>query len=144
MRGVVNFRRVVLDSARWPNFAAFELACFEGNYPNRKPCRYCGGNYFHDESFLDKLQTLRNTSQQPARINSAHRCRRAEIRVGGVSGPHRTIAADLLLYGKDRHEYRAQAGEAGFTGFGLYRGMMHVDTGRARSWFGAGARGLWA
>lgn len=139
-----NYKDVELNKARWPNFSAAELACFEGNHPNRVPCRYCGGEYFHNPVFLDKLQAFRNGLGKPVIINSGHRCRKSELRVGGVMGEHRRVAADIITQGHDRQNMILEARKVGFTGVGLYKTFIHLDTGPVRQWFGRGAKEVWS
>lgn len=139
-----NFEEVRLDPIRWPNFTAGELACMEGDYYDRTPCRHCGGEYYHSPAFLDGLQTMRRALGRPMYFNSGHRCAQSNVRVGGIlTSPHLGIAVDLSLHNHNRFEAEDAAKRAGFTGFGYYKNMLHLDKGDARQWFGKGARERW-
>jgi zinc D-Ala-D-Ala carboxypeptidase len=124
------------DPWHWPHFAATELSCHCG--------RFCKGEYFHDPNFLDALETLR-AACGPLIINSAHRCRTHNRRVGGVSNSlHLTkIAVDIALAGHDRAQLIRAAQQAGFSGFGLGRTFLHLDRGPKRCWTYPGALGGW-
>ncbi|MGB0907408.1 MAG: D-Ala-D-Ala carboxypeptidase family metallohydrolase [Maricaulaceae bacterium] len=120
------------DSARWPNFTRAELACG------------LSGEYYHWPEFLDRLQAARRAIGAPFRINSAHRSYLHNYRVGGApASQHLRLAMDISLHGHDRHELRMALREAGFTGFGYYNSFIHIDLGRPRFWFGAGAKSSW-
>ena len=118
----------------WPNFTPKEMAC-----------RHCG-EYFHDRQFMDRLQAARIAADKPLRINSAHRCWRHNLAVGGAPrSMHKQIAADISLRGHNRHELLATCRGAGFTGFGFYQTFLHVDCGRSRHWFSSStAKEAWS
>ena len=144
----VNYRQAkrLGSGTRWRNFSAAEVACFKGNWPNKTPCDWCGGEYYHDADFMDSLQALRTTCGRPIFINSGHRCEIHNLQVGGVPGSqHEKIAADILLFNHpDRRNLAAMAKIAGFTGFGYYQNFLHVDKGRKRFWYsGEKAKKLW-
>ena len=127
------------DAGRWPNFTARELAC---------RCADCGGEYWHDPVFLDALQRARTAFGAPFRVNSAHRCALHNARVGGAPlSMHKRIAADISVVGYSvdpRRALLACCRAAGFRGFGYYGTFLHVDMGRARSWFmGQSGRSTW-
>lgn len=146
MRGALpKYDQVELDKIRWPNFTSAELGCRNGNYPNRTKCRFCGGDYYHSPEFLDKAQAMRNALGHAVHFNSAHRCRRSELAVGGSMNEHRRIAGDVLILNNDRHEMLNVARDVGFTGVGKYRGFIHLDirTVRKGEWFGRGAERFW-
>jgi len=133
-------------SWRWKNFTPAELAC---------SCkgRLCGsaahgGNYFHDEDFLDKLQALRDLEGVPLRLTSAHRCPRRNKEVGGArESRHLTIAADISLEGRtkaQRLRLLENARKVGFTGIGKANAFLHVDTRPKRTeWVYKGAEASW-
>lgn len=141
--GLPLYSSIELNAERWPNFKPSELACFEGSGVSRKPCRYCGGEYYHWPEFLDRLQALRDNIGKPLIITSAHRCVSAELRVGGTMNQHLRLAVDIGLRGHDRHEILNAAKKAGFKGMGFYNTFMHLDLGRKRVWYGRGARKAW-
>lgn len=112
---------------RWPHFSPKELACKCGG-------RYCRGQYFHDEAFLDNLQALRAVAG-PLRLTSARRCERHNQAVGGASRSQHVlrIAVDIDLGGHDRAALAGQAVKAGFTGIGFGAGFLHVDQRAGRT-----------
>jgi zinc D-Ala-D-Ala carboxypeptidase len=121
---------------RWPHFSPDELAC---------QChRHCHGEYWHDAAFLDALEKLR-AKIGPVKINSARRCKRHNLAVGGAraSMHTRTIAADISLTGHDRADLYAAAVKAGFRGLGFARNFIHVDLGQRRRWTYPGALPAW-
>jgi len=124
------------------HFVPKEIACKCGG-------RYCKGEIFFDPIFMLKLENLRDAYGAPIVINSGHRCRLHNARIGGAPRSlHKTIAADIRAPREAAARfalYRA-AREAGFSGFGFYRGWLHVDRGPARHWTvpnQAEVRGLW-
>jgi len=120
-----HYIKVDWDGDRWPNFSAKELSC-----------RHCG-QYYHDPEFLDKLQWVRTKIEKPLHINSAHRCFRHNLAVGGVPlSQHRKLAVDISLRNHNKEELNFMCKSAGFTGFGYYQTFLHIDTGRRRHWFG--------
>jgi len=111
------------DKERWPNFKAEELSC-----------SHCG-EYYHWPEFLDRLQHVRTLLGEPVRLNSAHRCRLHNARVGGAPlSQHKKLAVDISIRGKDPKKVLKAAIEAGFRGYGFYNTFLHVDLGRLRSW----------
>lgn len=142
---VEDFRRTGI-TWRWPNFTPEELAC---------TCkgRLCGsnlggGNYFHDEDFLDKLQLLRAKHGGPLKITSGHRCTRRNKEVGGArASRHLTIAADISITSmtlKQRRDLLFAARVVGFTGIGKAKTFLHVDTRPGKTeWFYTGAASEW-
>lgn len=117
----------------WPNFTTTEMAC-----------RHCGRGY-HCPEFMDRLQAAREAVCRPFHILSGHRCALHNARVGGAPlSQHLQLAADISLYGHDRHYLRAACQRAGFSGFGYYTTFLHIDLGRPRQWYGnQRARDLW-
>ena len=107
---------------RWPNFNLAELACRCGG-------RFCARAYWHDPNFLDRLQALRDMVGKPLQVSSAHRCALWNAAVGGAPlSQHKQIAVDLITEGHDRASLRSAAERCGFTGFGLARTFLHLDT----------------
>ncbi len=107
---------------RWPHFSPKELACKCGG-------RYCRGEYFHDEVFLDNLEALRGEIGRPLHLTSARRCERWNAHVGGTSrSQHKLcIAGDIDRDGHDPVALGRGAVKAGFTGIGFGAGFLHVD-----------------
>ena len=111
----------------YPNFTIEEMEC---------PC--CNVSMHNPDAML-RLQTLRTLLDRPLTINSAYRCTKHNIEVGGG-------VRSMHLYGKafdidvhnwddaDRALLVAEAHTAGFTGFGFYDNFLHVDTGDTRRW----------
>lgn len=131
-------RRSLSRHWRWPNFAIEELAC-------QCAGRFCDGEYWHDPTFLDRLQALRDAARHPLIVTSGHRCRLWNAWVAGAPrSQHKTLAVDISLRGADRHRLLAQAQRVGFTGFGLARNFLHLDR-RAVSatWYYPGSKMFW-
>ena len=117
----------------WKNFTKVEMAC---------PC--CGEMYIVPQ-VMDMLQTTRHILGFPVYVNSAHRCRLHNIRVGGVPfSQHRLIAIDISKRsGNPQLIYKALC-KAGFTTFGFYNTFIHTDPRPGRSWATSKeARRLW-
>lgn len=116
----------------YDNFSPEELAC---------PC--CG-EFYDDRESIDRLQSARDLAGISFNINSAHRCFLHNARVGGAPlSMHKKIAFDISTRGKDRNAILEACKQAGFSGFGFYNSFLHVDCGRARHWYGKGAKELW-
>ena len=130
---VPHYSQLRWDAKRWPNFSPQELAC-----------RHCG-QFYDWPDFMDRLQWVRTRLGRPLHINSAHRCLRHNLAVGGAPlSEHRKLAADLSLRSQNRWELAALCKAAGFTGFGYYQTFLHVDLGRKRFWYsGDLARKAW-
>lgn len=130
---------------RWPHFTPLELAC-------KCKGQCCEGEYYHDPDFLDGLEAIRAAlashygEERPIRINSGHRCKDWNKRVGGaVNSRHLDIAADIGLAGHDRFAVRTAAEAAGFKGIGLATNFLHVDRRqRAAVWnYGLESQRAW-
>ncbi len=123
---------------RWPHFAIFELAC-------RCAGRFCAGEYWHDEDFLDGLEALRQDVGRPLIVTSGHRCAQWNAAVGGAAlSRHKTIAVDVSLNGQDREALRAAALRHGFTGIGLARSFIHLDRrATPAQWYYKRSKPLW-
>lgn len=124
------------------HFSPHELSCKCGG-------TYCRGEVFYDPDFMAALENMRDAYGGPIRVTSGHRCRLHNARIGGAPrSMHKTIAVDLADPREQSHRealYRA-ARVAGFTGFGFYRGWLHVDRGAPRHWTipnQTEVRGLW-
>lgn len=115
-------------------------------------CRGCPTGDFCDQSpwsnvdpeALDMLNELREAMDQPLLLNSASRCPRHNLRVGGakrskhLATEHlRSTAFDIStdpkryswynLEAPDQDDLIATAVEIGFNGIGVYRTFVHVD-----------------
>lgn len=131
------------DLKRWPHFTALELSC-------RCAGKFCHGEYWHDEAFLDALERLRVATGKPLIINSGHRCEKWNEHEGGVirngdgsgGSQHLRIAVDVSLHGHDRHLLGANAKAAGFTGFGLGASFLHLDRRKTATTWNYGAASL--
>lgn len=120
------------STRRWPNFTAEELAC---------PC--CD-RYYHDPIAVTMLQRARRILGKPMSINSAHRCFRHNIKVGGRPlSMHKRIAFDISTHGHDRRELLDALRRAGFTTFGFYGTFIHVDRRPYRRWATKRGRQVW-
>ena len=120
------------DAKRWPNFHPSEFAC------------NLTGECYHWPDFLDRLQAARTAVGRPFKINSGHRSFIHNARVGGSpTSQHLTLAVDISLEGHDRHDLRMVLRDVGFSGIGYYNTFIHIDLGRARFWFGKGAKSSW-
>lgn len=91
-----------------------------------------------DEAFLDKLQAFRERVGRPVRITSGRRTAARNARVGGVPDSEHLFgrAVDLQVDGMRPSALRRMAEEVGFTGIGIYKQHLHVDTGtRQKVWY---------
>ena len=110
---------------KWKNFTVKELSC------------RCCGEYFHDPESLNKIQTAREVSGRPFKINSAHRCVAYNKAIGGMPrSMHLNIAFDVSLKGHDKHELLQSMFDGGFTTFGLYASFIHTDIRPYKKWYG--------
>lgn len=90
---------------------------------------------------MDALQAIRSWLGAPVKINSGHRCRLHNARVGGAPlSQHKKIAFDIRIGKHDRKKLLSYARAAGFTGFGLYHSFLHVDRGPRRHWIAKGVK----
>ena len=120
------------DNKKWPNFGPWEFASPDN------------GQLYWWPEFFDKLQRARISVGKPFKINSAHRSYRYNLSVGGaIRSQHKTLAIDISLKGHNRLHVLAACKLVGFTGIGYYNTFLHVDLGRERFWYGAGAYSTW-
>lgn len=104
----------------------------------------CCGEYWHDPHSLDLLQRAREISGRPFTINSGHRCRRHNRKVGGaLVSQHLKIAFDISLSGHDPRALYEACVAAGFTTFGHYGSFLHTDRRPGRRWFTKAGRQTW-
>lgn len=109
---------------RWENFTPEEMAC------------HGDGSLRIDESFMDRLQALRDAIGFALPVSSGYRspAYNATVSDTGDSGPHTTgHAADLLVGGSQAFLVMKTALVLGFTGIGIsQRGIyekrfIHLD-----------------
>jgi len=110
---------------RWPSFTPAELAC-------KCAGRSCKGQYWHDPSFLTRLQALRDHMGRPLRVNSGRRCRLHNARVGGapLSQHKLSIGVDISVAGWTRGERKKlllAVIALGFGGVGYASSFLHLD-----------------
>lgn len=115
---------------RWPHFTPKELACRCGG-------RFCRGEYYHSEVFLDGLETVRVALGRPMTVTSGRRCERHNRAVGGATRSQHllAIAADISLMNHDAEFMAVQAVRAGFRGIGFGAGFLHLDWRETRTAF---------
>ncbi|MBQ4133264.1 MAG: DUF882 domain-containing protein [Desulfovibrionaceae bacterium] len=115
----------------WKNFKPYEVAC------------KCCGELWLDPAgtspsiSMDALQELRELWERPIIINSGHRCKKHNRKVGGTeNSQHLKIAFDIPCPPQEQARFINLAREAGFTGVGRYprRGFVHLDLGPTREW----------
>ena len=108
-----------MDWDRWPNFSEDEMRCKET------------GELDMDESFMDKLQSLRSILHRPVKISSGFRSVKhsAEVNKANGGGSHtHGVATDISVSGgQERYEVLKAAVEAGMTGIGIHKDFIHVD-----------------
>lgn len=123
------------DSMRWHSFKPNEF-------------RSAGNNKLKMESsFLDILQAIRNTLNEPMIIASGYRDPDYNTQVSstGISGPHTTgLASDIKCYGESAHRLVQIAMSMNVSGLGIKQSgpwvdrFIHLDTirddGRPRVW----------
>lgn len=120
------------DYSRWGNFSAIEMSC---------PC--CG-EFWVDTKAFDKIQHVRSMLGIPVYLNSTHRCRIHNAKVGGRPlSKHKKIAFDISLRNHNISYLLNAVKSAGFTGLGYYNTFLHSDTGRYRYWVTKGGRKRW-
>lgn len=98
-------------------------------------CRCGCGESEMDPEFIFMLQKLRDLYQKPITIVSGRRCKKHNKEVGGVDGSaHLTgIGADIkALTGEEKYDLCKLAFLVGFSGVGIGKTFVHVDTKRNR------------
>ena len=126
--------------SRWPNFRPDEKAR-DGRLS--LACPHCGEFYF-DEWMLDGLQFIRHRTSRPVSLNSGHRCRIHNLRVGGAEySRHLRLAFDISTQGHDLAALHAAAQDWDFGAFGFYGTFLHVDDRPGRRWFTKEGRKTW-
>jgi uncharacterized protein YcbK (DUF882 family) len=88
-----------------------------------------------DGHAIDTLQNLRDTVGRPLYITSAARCVDHNLDVGGSAisfhistVDHKSKAFDISMRGHHIDSFVKMAQKVGFTGIGIYRTFVHVDT----------------
>lgn len=95
----------------WANFTRDEFRCRCGNCENKIA-----------DSFIDKLQDLREALGFPLKITSGYRCPAHNAKVSGTgrNGPHTTgHAADISVSREQAFKLVSMAAISGFTGIGV-------------------------
>lgn len=107
----------------WKYFTREEFQCRCG----------CGGNEIQD-SFIDKMDELRDRVGFALAVNSGYRCPEHNKNVSstGLTGPHTTgRASDLKVNRKRAYKLMAEASVMGFTGIGFKQHggsrFIHLD-----------------
>jgi uncharacterized protein YcbK (DUF882 family) len=100
-------------------------------------CRCCGVAGVR-QSFVERLQLLRNLIGKPIIVTSGYRCPDHNERIGGAKNSFHTqgIAADVKA-DIDLKEFFVAAEKVGFEGIGYYpeEKFLHVDIGnRTQRW----------
>jgi len=93
----------------------------------------CGKCRFVMPQFsIDRLQSLRDACGFPLTITSGHRCKRHNDAVGGAPRSYHITGRAFDIALPADHRQRARLIEygfkAGFRGFILYPGWLHLDT----------------
>lgn len=101
------------------NFKVKEFACNDGS-----------DEILIDSELVEKLQIIRSYFGVPVVVNSGYRTNAYNIKVGGVPNSQHTLgkAADISVRGKNPKTVYNFAKKIGFTGVGLYKDFVHVDT----------------
>lgn len=104
----------------WKNFTPQEIRC------------KCCGELYIDDDLMYRLQILRKAVSLPLHINSGHRCRLHNQRVGGAPySQHKALAVDISLQNiLDSVELYHKALQVGFLGIGLAGSFIHLDMRR--------------
>ena len=108
------------------NFSVKEMQCPCG-------CELCD----MDVLFLDKLQALRDDIKRPLHITSGYRCPPHNLEVKGVKTSRHLIgiAADISTWGMTSsclYLFLRTALGIGFTGVGVGKNFVHVDTRKSK------------
>jgi len=103
----------------------------------------CCGECKMDDNFLVKLQKLRDVVGFPLIISSAYRCKDHNASVGGVTTSQHKYgkAADIIVNhytSKRRYFILSSAFKLKFSGIGIYKEFIHLDTREERKslWVG--------
>ena len=92
-------------------------------------CKCCG-KILIDQRLVIYLETLREKIKKPIIINSAYRCEKHNLEVGGAKESYHTkgMAADIYVKGLTSKQLANVCKMYGlFTGFGYGNNFLHVD-----------------
>lgn len=129
----------MIDWSNFKNFSEAEFAC-RGHALGL--CS-CGGRADMQDSFMDRLQQLRNGYARPMMVTSGFRCPNYNERISttGRTGPHTTgRACDIAVSGENTYHLMGCAYALDMRGIGLKQHgphagrFMHLDDlgGRTR------------
>ena len=101
------------------NFQIKEFACKDGSDTIKV-----------DDELVEKLQCMRSYFGVPITINSGYRTTSYNRTVGGSSNSQHLLgkAADIVVKGVSPKKVGTFAKNIGFTGVGIYKDFVHVDT----------------
>lgn len=131
----------IIDTWEYKYFNPREISC------KGKTCG-CMGELWNSERYgekmpsylkvaLYKINKLRELWGKPIILNSAHRCRKHNMEVGGaINSMHLRIAFDCRMPKEEQQEFIELAQKIGFTGIGVYENFVHLDLGKKRKWKG--------
>lgn len=108
------------------NFQIKEFACKDGSDTVKV-----------DDELVEKLQCMRSYFGVPITINSGYRTPSHNRVVGGSQTSQHLLgkAADIVVKGVAPKKVGAFAKSIGFTGVGIYKDFVHVDTRETRSYW---------
>ena len=102
-------------------------------------CRHCGALNESPEfqTFMDKVQVLRDAYGKPLKVTSAYRCPKHPIESLKVKpGQHSVGAIDLAVRDEDAYDVLKLAFDIGFTGIGVNQKgdnrFIHIDLRKDR------------
>ena len=101
------------------NFQIKEFACKDGSDEIKI-----------DDELVEKLQILRSYYNKPLVINSGYRTNAHNTKVGGSPNSQHLLgkACDIVIKGIMPKTLGELAKKIGFTGVGIYKDFVHVDT----------------
>lgn len=101
------------------NFKVKEFACKDGSDLVKV-----------DDELVEKLQIMRSYFGSPITINSGYRTKAHNTKVGGSPNSQHLLgkAADIVVKGRTPKIVGEFAKKIGFTGVGIYKDFVHVDT----------------
>lgn len=114
---------MIKDWSKYPNFSKAEFDCSETYENDMQP------------EFLLALQNLRNKYGKPITITSGFRSVNHSDEIRKIKGGTHTmgIAADISVYGENKHELLRLAMKAGvFNGIGVAPWGIHLDISKER------------
>jgi len=97
-------------------------------YLNEFQCNCCNQVILHSD-LLKRLVSLRGSINRPIYINSGYRCKKENIKVGGVKNSYHRVgmAVDIRSKGISISELAIYAEGIGFKGIGIYKTYLHLD-----------------